>query len=142
MKYIPNHIKNLITDDFLHDFINKWQEFYNEEICFEKFKDNGNTGAWYNAFKYACLNNGTNGKGILRYYDRLLPCDFYSDFDSDCFAYGLILLCLEKGIIEKGEEYPQYVDHEEDNGFGYWNESKVKIADGVFWIKKYWNWNN
>ena len=139
MKYIPNHIKNLITDKFLHEFINKWNEFYEEEICFEKFKDNGNTYAWYHAFEYACLNNGSNGKGILKYYDRLPACDFYSFTDADCFAYGLILMCLERGIIKKGEDYPPHEEYKDDE-FGYWSESTVKIADGVYWLEKTWNW--
>lgn len=91
---IPSNIKNLITDDFLNEFL--YQLIRITGISPYDFVDDGigylpGTGGWYAAFGKACID--TNNKKLFDYKNSL---EWY---DSDIFDSEIIWTLIEKEFI-------------------------------------------
>lgn len=91
---IPSNIKNLITDDFLNDFL--YQLIRITGISPYDFSDDGieylsGTCGWDAAFGKACID--TDNKKLFDYRNSL---EWY---DSDIFDSEIISILIEKKLI-------------------------------------------
>ena len=92
---IPEHIRNLVTDDFLKEFRNQLFRIH-DYYSLDLYADNGipmntSTAGWFAAFGKACLV--THKEEILDYW-RTLPW-----YDSDIFDGELADMLVERKFI-------------------------------------------
>lgn len=92
---MPEHIKNLITDDFLKEFRNQLFRIHNY-YSLDSYADHGismntSTAGWFAAFGKACLV--THKEEVLDYW-RTLPW-----YDSDIFDGELADMLVERKFI-------------------------------------------
>lgn len=92
---MPEHIKSLITDDFLKEFRNQLFRIH-DHYSLDLYADYGipmntSTAGWFAAFGKACLM--THEEEILDYW-RTLPC-----YDSDIFDGELADMLVERKFI-------------------------------------------
>lgn len=92
---IPEHIRNLVTDDFLKEFRNQLfriHDYYSLDLYADRgIPMNTSTIGWFAAFGKACLV--THKEEILDYW-RTLPW-----YDSDIFDGELADMLVERKII-------------------------------------------
>lgn len=92
---IPEHIKTLITDDFLKEFRNQLFRIH-ENYSLDTFAENGipvntSTSGWFAAFGKACLL--TKNEELFN-YRRTLPW-----YDSDIFDGDLAEMLIDRKFI-------------------------------------------
>ena len=92
---MPEHIKNLVTDDFLKEFRKQLFRIF-KELSLETFADYGapylaSTSGYVAAFGKACLI--TKNEELFNYW-RALPC-----YDSDIFDGEITDMLIERRFV-------------------------------------------
>ncbi len=119
---LPKRKRNLITKEFLQTFKQELDNIFNKDEYVPIEKRNywntyqllESTGGFYEALKSACIKHNLT-KAIYKYSSKM-PW-----YDSDIFDDELLLLMVERGVIEEGS-----VD--EINDYSYENDKDFELV--------------